>query len=212
MEETDPSIISIKECRQKVVVKLGLDAAALDARKDEFKSLATEALESWQSDSVQQAPSPLDALLSEQEPHDVLQMVYLVTISRVRGATLPDGREYKNLDTTSRQDIATAVADAFNNPLPTGSSGGRPRVAATPMVSTLVVFREHHHDQSVHFHVAVKLARSIGAGGSFHRHHYSRRGLSCLRGPGKSLLRLLLVSAFSPPKVVPVRDREAHLA
>ncbi|CAK0878955.1 unnamed protein product [Prorocentrum cordatum] len=110
----------------------------------------------------QDAASPLETVLAEAEKPDSLQWVYLVTISRVLDATLPDGRQYRDLGTMSREDIGKAVADAFNNPIPTGSAGGRPRKEpdGQALVSMAVVFQEKHKDGAIHFHVAVKLTRS----------------------------------------------------
>ncbi|CAK0909407.1 unnamed protein product [Prorocentrum cordatum] len=110
----------------------------------------------------QDAASPLETVLAEAEKLDSLQWVYLVTISRVLDATLPDGRQYRDLGAMSREDIGKTVADAFNNPNPTGSAGGRPRKEpdGQALVSMAVVFQERHKDGAIHFHVAVKLTRS----------------------------------------------------
>ncbi|CAK0825254.1 unnamed protein product [Prorocentrum cordatum] len=152
--------ISLRERRRQVALKLGLQEHALDQRKHEFKSLTTEVVSETQPD--QDAASPLETVLAEAEKPDSLQWVYLVTISRVLDATLPDGRQCRDLGTMSREDIGKAVADAFNNPIPTGSAGGRPRKEpdGQALVSMAVVFQEKHKDGAIHFHVAVKLTRS----------------------------------------------------
>ncbi|CAK0871463.1 unnamed protein product [Prorocentrum cordatum] len=152
--------ISSRECRRQVALKLGLQEHALDQRKHEFKSLTTEVVSETQPD--QDAASPLETVLAEAEKLDSLQWVYLVTISRVLDATLPDGRQYRDLGTMSREDIGKAAADAFNNPIPTGSAGGRPRKEpdGQALVSMALVFQEKHKDGAIHFHVAVKLTRS----------------------------------------------------
>ncbi|CAK0899975.1 unnamed protein product [Prorocentrum cordatum] len=152
--------ISLRECRRQVALKLGLQEHALDQRKHEFKSLTTKVVSETQPD--QDAASPLETVLAEAEKLDSLQWVYLVTISRVLDATLPDGRQCRDLGTMSREDIGKAVADAFNNPIPTGSAGGRTRQEpdGQALVSMAVVFQEKHKDGAIHFHVAAKLTRS----------------------------------------------------
>ncbi|CAK0865702.1 unnamed protein product [Prorocentrum cordatum] len=152
--------ISLRECHRQVALKLGLQEHALDQRKHEFKSLTTGVVSETQPD--QGAASPLETVLAEAEKLDSLQWVYLVTISRVLDATLPDGRQYRDLGAMSREDIGKTVADAFNNPNPTGSAGGRPRKEpdGQALVSMAVVFQERHKDGAIHFHVAVKLTRS----------------------------------------------------
>ncbi|CAK0814602.1 unnamed protein product, partial [Prorocentrum cordatum] len=152
--------ISLRERRRQVALKLGLQEHALDQRKHEFKSLTTDVVSGTQPD--QDAASPLETVLAEAEKLDSLQWVYLVTISRVLDATLPDGRQHRDLGTMSREDIGKAVDDAFNNPIPTGSAGGRPRKEpdGQALVSMAVVFQEKHKDGAIHFHVAVKLTRS----------------------------------------------------
>ncbi|CAK0851927.1 unnamed protein product, partial [Prorocentrum cordatum] len=152
--------ISLRECRRQVALKLGLQEHALDQRKHEFMSLTTEVVSETQPD--QDAASPLETVLAEAEKLDSLQWVYLVTISRVLDATLPDGRQHRDLGAMSREDIGKAVADAFNNPIPTGSAGGRPRKEpdGQALVSMAVVFQEKRKDGAIHFHVAVKLTRS----------------------------------------------------
>lgn len=152
--------ISLRECRHQVALKLGLQENALDSRKHEFKSLTAEVVSETRPD--QDATSPLETALAEAEQPDALQWVYLVTTSRVLDATLPDGRQYRDLDTMSRADFGTAVADAFNNPVPAGSAGGRPRNEpdGQPLVSMVVVFQEQHKDGTIHFHAAVRLTRS----------------------------------------------------
>ena len=152
--------ISMRECRHQVARKLGLQEHALDTRKHEFKSLATEVVSETRPD--QSAASPLETVLAEAEKPDALQWVYLVTVSRVLDATLPDGRQYRDLGTMSRADVGNAVANAFNDPVPAGSAGGRPRNEhdGEPLVSMVVVFQEQHKDGAIHFHAAVRLARS----------------------------------------------------
>ena len=105
--------------------------------------------------------SALQILLAETETPDAVQWVYLVTLSRVTEAALPDGRPYQDLNAVSREQVAAAVADSFNDPL-RPVAGGRPRADGPrpPIVSMLIAFQEKHQDGDAHFHVVVKLARS----------------------------------------------------
>ena len=55
-------------------------------------------------------PSFLQQLLGQKgERADARQYIYLVTISRVLGATLEDGRQYKDLNDMERKKVADAV-------------------------------------------------------------------------------------------------------
>ena len=158
----DFGAISIGECRRRVAQELGFEPGALDCRKDEFKSLVAALVRELPATLPRGEVSPLDVLIAEVEKGDAVQEVYLVTVARVLGARLPDGREYLDLGTVDRKGIADAVANAFNRPMQCGPSGGRPRSEPNgkPLVAMVVVFREHHEDGSIHFHAAVKLTRS----------------------------------------------------
>ena len=90
--------------------------------------------------------------------------VYLGTFSHV----LPETAEIQGLcdpSALSREDVAGYVRDAWDNPC--ASRAGRPRGSAqaelTPasLVDKLIVFRELHASGGVHFHVAIKLSRSM---------------------------------------------------
>lgn len=152
----DLNLVSLRELREQVATSLGFQADALDARKRELKNMIQEIVEGKLS-----AKSPVTLLLEETEK-DGLQRVYLITMSHVLGATLSDGRSYKDLQTVTRKDVALAVAAAFNKPLPTGSSGGRPRSNPDEAnVLMAAVFRELHTDGDVHFHVVVKLRANM---------------------------------------------------
>ena len=152
----DLDLISLRELREQVAISLGFQADDLEPRKKEFKNLVQDIVQSMHAEK-----SPLASLLEEPEK-DGLQQVYLITMSHVLGATLPDGRSYKDLETLTRKDVALAVVQAFNAPLPTGSIGGRPRKNPDePNVLLVVVYKELHKDGDVHFHVAVKLRANM---------------------------------------------------
>ena len=91
--------------------------------------------------------------------HTVRQWVYFITISRVIHAD-----NAQSLEDISREDVATAVRAAFDNPVDGGPRGGRPRAGprgTESRVQVLVVFREKHADGAVHYHVAVKLCTQM---------------------------------------------------
>ena len=99
----------------------------------------------------------------QSENAGALQQVYLVTVSRILTASLPDGRQYRDLGTMSRQEVGDAVRLALDDPV--APATGRPRALdgqqdRPSLVTFLVVFQELHEDGCVHFLVAVKLARS----------------------------------------------------
>jgi hypothetical protein len=152
----DLNLISLRELREKVAISLGFQADDLEPRKREFRNLVQAIVQRMLS-----GKSPLATLLDEPE-EDRLQRVYLITMSHALRATLPGGRSYKDLKTLTRKDVALAVVQAFNAPLPTGSVGGRPRQNPDePNVLLAVVYKELHKDGDAHFHVAVKLRANM---------------------------------------------------
>ena len=69
--------------------------------------------------------------------------------------------DLRDLSGVSKQELQEYVLDAFNNTVPTGAQGGRPRSQDQGQrVAFMAIFREAHADQSSHFHVAIKLAGS----------------------------------------------------
>ena len=102
---------------------------------------------------------PWVLLLEEKEDDNAIRIVYLITISRVKDACLPDGRAYQDLSTLSHEAVAKAVVTSFNNPLSAGVKGGRP-LDDDEKVELAIVFREQHEDGDFHFHVVVKLFRN----------------------------------------------------
>ena len=114
------------------------------------------------------APKPFveQALADGVEIDHVTRYVYFVTISRVLASAGSSSDEFRDLAQTTRAQVAEALKDSLDNPS-LGSRGGRPRlVGATSHVMALVVFRELHADQTVHYHVVVRLdalCRFMGA-------------------------------------------------
>ena len=93
-------------------------------------------------------------------------MAYLITIPRVLPGTegaadLTDTREM------TRAGVAEWIREAFKNPVSPGNSGkgfaGPPakRPRAEDVVEKLVVFQEAHADGEPHYHVAVKLCKTM---------------------------------------------------
>jgi hypothetical protein len=103
-----------------------------------------------------------------QEDHTVKRAVYLGTFSRV----LPEMQHQQGLvdvGTLSRQELANKVRDSWDHPV---AATGRPRQtgggdddqaeeASESVVQKLAVFREAHASGDVHYHVALKLSRSM---------------------------------------------------
>ena len=109
----------------------------------------------------------MKAVLDELGPEDTgkKQWVYLATVSRV----LPDAFESKDLvdiQSLSRETIRDMFLDAFNNPMEK-ARGGRPRTeddSADVVDKLVVVFQERHAAGDVHFHIAIKLLRTLRFG------------------------------------------------
>lgn len=113
-----------------------------------------------------QEPAPLDRWMAKkvealgEESPTAKQVVYLVTISRVLPETLL-ATDLRNVAELSRVEVGDLVRDALDDPSH-GAQGGRPRGgSAASAVVKLVVFREQHSSGEPHYHVAVKLARSM---------------------------------------------------
>lgn len=161
----DLSCISVGEIRSQVALKFGFLADGLETRKREIKKLTADVVQDLQAERGEPTtvvPFLKQLLAQTEEDVDARQSIYLVTISRVLDAELADGRQYKDLEGMSRQDIADAVRDALLNPALT-ALGGRKRSDGTSasLVTLLVVFMELHADGSVHFHIVVRLTKTF---------------------------------------------------
>ena len=162
----DLDIVSIREIRAKVSEKFGLPADGLDVRAEELKQMMTTIVQEIKTpDELRELlVSVAQRSIELPEKLDALQCLYLITITRIRAATLPDGREYRDLATMERKEIADAIRDAFDNPIATGTRGGRPRNSSKDCVAPssvlyVIVFREHHSDGTVHFHAVLRLVK-----------------------------------------------------
>ena len=216
LQGKDLDAFSVAEARMQVSTKLGFQPDALDGRKKEIRRLLTSLVQELRVETggLEVQVSLAERTIEEhKEPDQARQYVYMVTISRCRDAHLPDGRPYRNLEELERKDIADAVRKAFDTPLPTEDGRGRPR---TPMQESrsegidisrtifIVVFKEKHHDNSVHFHVVVKLAGP-------HRFSPAKRTLrdrdrlpshfSCTHTQVWSAMRYLFIETPTKPEV-----------
>ena len=137
------------------------------------------------------------------------QAVYLVTFSRV----LPDVREERGLcdvSTLSRQEIANKVRDAWDHPL-TDSGRGRPRVrvdegdeGTASVLLKIAVFREIHVSGDIHYHAALKLARSMRfrpAKAALRERHQLASHWSCTHSHFYSTVRYCHIPSESKPEV-----------
>ena len=166
LQGKDLATISLGEIRAQTAQKLGLAADGLDCRKKEIKNLLkTIACDIQREQGGPQGIKSLAEQIVEEQSENAgaLQQVYLVTVSRILTASLPDGRQYRDLGTMSRQEVGDAVRLALDDPV--APATGRPRALdgqqdRPSLVTFLVVFQELHEDGCVHFLVAVKLARS----------------------------------------------------
>ena len=103
--------------------------------------------------------SPAYASLLEdlgREKPDTKLHVYLITISRVF-AGAATSIAYRDLETVTKAELVDMIRDSFDNPVPTGVAGGRPRARAESDVDVVIAVKEKHADDSTHFHVVVKL-------------------------------------------------------
>ena len=98
LKDKDLAYVSLSEMRQQVAESLGFGSDGLECRKKEMKKLAKDFVAASQTeqegDTISQAA--LATLLAEVESLDARQYVYLITLSRVHEAVLPDGRAYKD--------------------------------------------------------------------------------------------------------------------
>ena len=145
--------------QQELAQSFGLPRDGFEDRKGEVNDIvaAVVALQASMAQPAGTAPFIEQALANGKEDPRARQQVYLVTVSRVLPATLANVPGFRDLAQLSREDIANAMRDALENPMK-GDGGGRPRPSEpSSRVSALVVFQEAHADQSVHFHVVVRL-------------------------------------------------------
>ena len=97
------------------------------------------------------------ALLADVGPEDgdANQHVYFITVSRVLPGMVASAG-FRDIATLSRAELRDMVRDAFDDPVPLTSTGGRPRCGDS-VVDIVIVAKEQHTDGSAHFHALAKL-------------------------------------------------------
>ena len=100
------------------------------------------------------APPPAPALNAAQqaflgklgtERENIKKLFYLITFSRILLETLAAaGGGLRDAASLTRQQIAAAVRNAFNNPIAPAGGGGRPRAQTGNIMKKLMVFLEQH--------------------------------------------------------------------
>ena len=216
MKDKDLSAMSLSELRRTVAEGFGLSVDGLECRKIEIRRLTQALVLQMQAEEEQPVgiPSFLTQALEDRKSErvDAVQMVYLITFSRVLEEALassPAGAVYKDLALLSHADIAASVRDAFDNPVLSGARGGRPRKTDLARVSFLVVFKEHHADESVHYHVVVRLVentRFSTAKRTLRERHGLASHFSCTHTQVWSALRYCHIETPAKPEV----DAEPH--
>ena len=146
IQRPDAGARTADQLRRQVALNLGLDAAGLDGRKDEFLELTSSVTE----DMGTALPRLHHVLLTSPESVSAQQHVYLVTFSRTLSQLQNSPHPVKDLATMSREGIAMAIKKAFDDPLPHGR--GHPRAArpagpgSSSALKFVVAFQEKHAD------------------------------------------------------------------
>ena len=150
--------------------------------------------------------SPFFASLMEdlgQESVQARQWVYLVTVSRVLGGST-SGTYFRNLEQLQKVQLAEMVRDALDNPVESGSVGGRPRVRTGLVADIIVVVKEAHADGSAHFHVVLKLHSPMRfrlAKRTLQERHHLPSHWSCTHSQLWSALRYVQVASPTKPSI-----------
>jgi hypothetical protein len=148
--------MSLGKFRKKVACHLDLGKKGLDDRAEEFAAWTKALMDAQQAP---QTPAQHMAHIVESVGEEVTGfqcMVYLATVSRLLPETVAAATDLVDVGTMSREEVATAFRDAFDNPVAM-RTGGRPRSREGDAVKKLVVFREKHVTGEIHYHVAILL-------------------------------------------------------
>ena len=94
-----------------------------------------------------------------QELSSQKSVAHFLTLSRVLPETLA-ATDLRDITTMSREEVATCVRKAFDEPMVDTGHSGRPVTRTNGLVLKMAVFREEHEDGDVHFHVAVLLRQA----------------------------------------------------
>ena len=157
LNDVDANKMSLKKFRRKLATHLGLAKKDLDSRCDEVSGLVQKVLMDMSA-----PPTPEELIVSVlhevgEEVQGFQSRVFLATLSQLLPETVSDKAGLKDLRQVSREGVAAAFRDAFDNPVVL-AAGGRPRSREGHSVKLLVVFKEEHANGEPHFHVAVRLA------------------------------------------------------
>ena len=90
-------------------------------------------------------------------------LVYLITVARVLAETM-NTTDLADVKSFSKEDILKKVTDAIENTERPGKLGGRMRQKAKEgekLLELIVVFSETHATGEMHFHIVVKLRRTM---------------------------------------------------
>ena len=210
LQGKDLNAISVGEIREQMAGEFGFPGNALDGRKKEIRKILKGLVEDIQREAgVEVAVVSLAQQIVDQQAEvaTALQEIYLVTISRIHDTTLANGLQYQDLQGMERREIGDAIRDAFDNPVTSGVRGGRPRrqhEEALSVIVFLVVFREHHGDGGVHFHIVVKLRKQMrfaAAKRTLMVRHRLPSHFSCTHTQVWSGIRYLYVETPTKPEV-----------
>lgn len=154
--DVDANKLSIKKFRRRVARHLGLDTKDLDSRSDEVSGLIQKLFA--EAAAPPTAEELIASVLQElgEEVQGLQSYVFLATLSQLLPETLSNKVGLKDLRQVSREEVAAAFRDAFDNPALL-AAGGRPVSREGHAVKLLIVFKEEHASGEPHFHVAVLL-------------------------------------------------------
>ena len=151
----DLTSISMGSLRQRLAQRLGLQARALDSRRQELITLTQDAVQQISEDDAQvDVPdwaTPVD--------DTARLMVYLVTLSSILQDTpAPDDMPFRDPSDLSKEEVRDAILDAVANPIHDAARGGRPRSRQVE-VAKLVGCKEPHtsREDKHHHHVALRM-------------------------------------------------------
>ena len=149
--------VTVADFRRSLSEHLGLGNNGLEDMALSVTEWVREAVHG-QADAARTLQNHMEGIIEGLgvEAPTAKRQVYLVTISHVLPGHVRTA-DLRDLATLSRQEIGEAVRLAFDQPL----RGTKPRADDEPVVTKLVVYQEGHQDGSKHFHVAVRLTKSL---------------------------------------------------
>ena len=179
LKDVDRETVTLRKFRRQVASHLGLGRKGLESKADAVNALIKEAI-AQQSQTAETASERMGKVIEAlgEENTKAKQIIYLATLSHVLPETLA-ATDLKEISGMTRDEVAGCVRAAFDDPLPPeAGQPGRKRRRTEPIVDKLVVFREHHEDGEVHFHIAIRLCGEYSWGPA-KRTLRARDGLAC---------------------------------